>query len=77
MQLIYTINKVTKDGKELSFTNFQLVIQVNGKDVYVPIQPVNFGEKSNRFNYSVLKMSALSKNEYEERKKQTMEAMPF
>lgn len=50
-------------GNELmnSFTNFELEIEVNGNIVNVPIQPVNFGEKQNRWAYSVLSLSAIDK----------------
>lgn len=73
MKLVKVIKKVPRkvdgivqldeNGKELynSFTNFELEIEVNGNIVNVPIQPVNFGEKQNRWAYSVLSLSAIEK----------------
>lgn len=73
MKLVKVIKKVPRKvngvvqldekGNELmnSFTNFELEIEVNGNVVNVPIQPVNFGEKQNRWAYSVLSLSAIDK----------------
>ncbi|MEM0173117.1 MAG: hypothetical protein QXI16_01260 [Sulfolobaceae archaeon] len=57
------IEQVDDNGSVLmnSFTNFELEIEVNGNIVNVPIQPVNFGEKQNRWAYSVLSLSAIEK----------------
>ena len=55
-------NVVLKDDKGndiyRTFTNFYVEIQVNDNTILIPIQPVNFGESSNRRNYSLLSMSA-------------------
>ena len=58
LELFKSIKKVEKDGKTLKFTNFKLCIDVNGNKQCVPIQPVNFGEKSNRSAYSLLNMAS-------------------
>lgn len=53
-------NEVNSNGEKIykSFTNFFIRISVGDSFVDVPIQPVNFGEKTNRRGYSLLSAAA-------------------
>lgn len=44
----------TKTQQVKRYTNFVLRIAIGNHHVDVPIQPVNFGEKDNRKNYTLL-----------------------
>ncbi len=50
------VNKETGEIKR--YTNFYLEVVLNGNKINVPIQPVNFGEKSNRSNYHILRLAS-------------------
>lgn len=63
IELVKKIKKVSNgivDGVETfkSYTNFAIRIPVGDNYVDVPIQPVNFGEKTNRKGYSLLSAAA-------------------
>lgn len=50
--------KNEKTGEIKRYTNFVLRIPMGNHYVDIPIQPVNFGEKENRKNYTLLLASA-------------------
>lgn len=65
---IKEVNGKDENGKDMikRFTNFKLVVEVEGNEIEVPIQPVNFGNKQNRKYYQILSMVSHFKNEINE-----------
>lgn len=54
IRLLAKRKEVVKNNEVKRYTNFVLRIPIGNHYVDVPIQPVNFGEKDNRKNYTLL-----------------------
>lgn len=59
-KVIKVVNSKDDKGAEIvkRYTNFYLRVFVNGKGINVPIQPVNFGNQSNRTAYQLLSLAS-------------------
>lgn len=56
VQLLQTRKEIKdkKTGETKRYTNFKLRVQIGNRYTDIPIRPVDFGEKSNRTNYTML-----------------------
>lgn len=77
VQLLQTRNEVKnkETGETKRYTNFKLRIQIGNRYIDVPIRPVDFGQDSNRKNYTML--ISVADLETKETKKENESDMPF
>lgn len=77
VQLIQTRNEVTnkETGETKRYTNFKIRIQVGNRYMDIPIRPVDFGQDSNRKNYTLL--ISVADLETKDAKNQKESDMPF
>jgi len=65
-----------KTGEKKRYTNFKIRVSIGNRYIDIPIRPVDFGEKDNRQNYSMLNSVADLEQEKQQTTKDELD-MPF